>query len=93
MAGSGRLSVDCGTKTLLLLQDLVKYYTDNSLKPSFPDLDTKLLYPFKQAAERKSSMIVFVTSRSQIEVYVHVRLYVERCLALLGAHILCCTKI
>ena len=58
MAGSGRLSVDCGTKTLLLLQDLVKYYTDNSLKPSFPDLDTKLLYPFKQAAERKSSTIV-----------------------------------
>ena len=32
------------------LQDLVQYYTENSLQPSFPDLNTTLLYPFKQAS-------------------------------------------
>ena len=32
---------------LLCLQDLVEYYQKNSLKDSFPGVDTTLMYPFK----------------------------------------------
>lgn len=39
---------DC--KLFRSIPDLVQYYTENSLQPSFPDLNTTLLYPFKQAS-------------------------------------------
>lgn len=34
----------------IIIQDLIDYYKSNSLLPSFPELDTTLLIPYKSAA-------------------------------------------
>ncbi len=43
---SGRLKM---TQNLSFLQDLVKFYSTNSLGASFPGVDTSLKYPYKDA--------------------------------------------